>query len=115
MSAQPRRRQSGNIPALAKVVGAPAVHQRALDILVCDRGSDHDVRMEWELVGGIRTGQLVAWCWTCRRRVIAKPHTPPADAPSYACRQEYFRNFQRQYQRKQRKEGDGPDANAQVA
>src|SRR5688572_19671586 len=102
MSAQPRRKQSGTNPLIERIANAPAVYERALNVLVCDQGVDHDVRMDWELSGGIRTGQLVAWCRTCRRRVIAKPHTPPPDAPSYACRQEYFRHFQRMYQAKRR-------------
>jgi hypothetical protein len=72
MSIQPRRQRSSPQSAITRVVqGAAARPDRAsvLDVLSCDQGKDHDVRMEWETRDGMRTGGMVAFCWTCRRRV----------------------------------------------
>jgi hypothetical protein len=31
----------------------------------CPRDREHSVRMDWETLGGIRTGRMVAWCYDC--------------------------------------------------
>lgn len=41
--------------------------------LHCDRGTGHDVRMEWEKRDGIRTGRMFAYCWTCQQAVTGAP------------------------------------------
>ena len=74
MSAQPRRRQSGNVPATRRIAmvaaaNAPTATERALDVLVCPNGRDHDARMEWETVGLMRTGGMIAWCHTCHAEI----------------------------------------------
>lgn len=74
MSLQPRRRQSGNIPATRRVANvattnAPTAAERALDVLRCPNGRDHDARMEWDEIGGMRTGAMIAWCHTCRAEI----------------------------------------------
>lgn len=54
-----------------------ARERRAVDVLRCDGGDKHDVRMEWAKVNGVRLGHLVAWCRTCGRAIPPKPMVQP--------------------------------------
>lgn len=52
-------RQFGQLTAVTPARSAP-------EQIACPNGEGHDVRMEWEMRDGLRTGRLVTWCWTCR-------------------------------------------------
>jgi hypothetical protein len=70
---------------------AGSTHERRIDVLRCGQGNTHDVAMEWETVGGIRTGRTIAYCYDCRAVVPACP--PPAPATwSWQRKPAYRRN-----------------------
>jgi hypothetical protein len=54
------------------------VPDRVLDLLRCGRDKQHDVRIEWVVSGGVRTGGTFAYCYDCRTVIPVAP--PPAPA-----------------------------------
>lgn len=83
MSGQPRRQRQGPISNASRLARSEGGTERVLDILICDAGKHHDVRMEWETRGGTRTGQMIPWCWTCRAAVQDPATPPPKDSPRF--------------------------------
>lgn len=71
--------QKGAPNAKWHVAQAPTV-ERAFDVLKCRAGESHDVGMEWETHGALRTGRLIAWCRTCRCALPISTASPPTTA-----------------------------------
>lgn len=61
-------------------IRVPDRDHKAVDVLRCERGPGHDVRMESVPVNGIQYGRLRAFCWTCQRVVPPGAAPPPPTA-----------------------------------
>ncbi len=74
--------------------------ERALDVLRCPHGVDHNARMEWQEIGGLRTGGLIAWCHTCDAPIPRpKVSEPPPDTRRHK-RRPYIREYMRGYRQR---------------